>query len=230
MDKPQGERRQTAGLHRVEVALIFGEDFPIPPLPAFSRPMFFVVRFLVDRFARGDRRGAAACALVVYLATMFGYPVLEGPLKSGAGQPFPCQQHRCGCRTADQCWRSCCCYSPREKLAWAKSRGITPPMVLAAKTADDAPAPRTSRSPSCCSHREKAAGTEASEKSRFVWVPAIAAQKCRGLATSWLANGDPITPPPASVAVVIAPQCVAIATLPSPRFTSPSYSPPVPPG
>lgn len=34
--------------------------------------------------------------------------------------PFPCQNRPCGCNTAEQCWKSCCCFSHIEKLAWAK--------------------------------------------------------------------------------------------------------------
>ena len=40
---------------------------------------------------------------------------------------FPCQTRGCGCKNADQCWKSCCCFSDVEKLAWAKAHEVTPP-------------------------------------------------------------------------------------------------------
>ena len=64
---------------------------------------------------------------------------LDVPLPVWSGKvlsfPFPCQDRVCGCRTAEQCWRSCCCSSNEEKLRWARRQGISPPafVVVAAK-------------------------------------------------------------------------------------------------
>lgn len=41
--------------------------------------------------------------------------------------PFPCQDRPCGCGTAEQCWRACCCFSHKEKMDWARRNGVTPP-------------------------------------------------------------------------------------------------------
>lgn len=41
--------------------------------------------------------------------------------------PFPCQDRPCGCGTAEQCWRACCCFSHKEKIDWARKNGVTPP-------------------------------------------------------------------------------------------------------
>jgi hypothetical protein len=41
--------------------------------------------------------------------------------------PYPCQNSPCGCKSAEQCWRSCCCNTPAQRLAWAKKNGVTPP-------------------------------------------------------------------------------------------------------
>ncbi len=71
------------------------------------------------------------CA-AAYLALAVGFPLPEGPRSDSVSEPFPCQRHACGCRTADHCWRSCCCMTMREKLAWARKNGVTPPdFVLA---------------------------------------------------------------------------------------------------
>src|ERR1700746_3683145 len=72
------------------------------------------------------RRCVAGLALVAYLATSVGIPL---PVAGGKerGQPYPCMDHPCGCATAEQCWRHCCCFTPEEKFAWAAAHGVTPP-------------------------------------------------------------------------------------------------------
>lgn len=72
------------------------------------------------------RRLPAGLVLVAYLAATLGLPVSPSVSKD-LRQPFPCQDHTCGCRTAADCWRHCCCFSPEEKLAWARARAVTPP-------------------------------------------------------------------------------------------------------
>jgi hypothetical protein len=42
--------------------------------------------------------------------------------------PYPCQGGHCGCSSAHQCWTSCCCMSLEQRLEWARSRGIEPPV------------------------------------------------------------------------------------------------------
>jgi hypothetical protein len=72
------------------------------------------------------RRLCASVALLSYLATIIGFPLpsLQGKDRS---QPFPCQDHPCGCRTAEQCWRHCCCFTPDEKWVWAQAHHVEPP-------------------------------------------------------------------------------------------------------
>lgn len=54
-------------------------------------------------------------------------------------QPFPCQHRSCGCLSADQCWKKCCCFTNREKVAWAeKARVDVPEFVRAAAEAEPA--------------------------------------------------------------------------------------------
>src|SRR5437764_8818198 len=75
---------------------------------------------------RLGRRLCAGVVLVAYLLTAGGVP-LPLPPEKDLSQPFPCQDHACGCRSAEECWRHCCCYTPEEKLAWARAHGIEPP-------------------------------------------------------------------------------------------------------
>src|SRR5438105_14669671 len=72
------------------------------------------------------RRMCACGALLCYLATAVGFP-LPSLVQKDHSQPFPCQDHPCGCQSAEQCWRHCCCFTPEEKWAWAEAHGVVPP-------------------------------------------------------------------------------------------------------
>lgn len=39
-------------------------------------------------------------------------------------RPFPCMNSPCGCGSAEQCFESCCCHTPAERLAWARRHGL----------------------------------------------------------------------------------------------------------
>jgi hypothetical protein len=71
-------------------------------------------------------RLCACISLICYLVVAIGMPLPALATKE-PGQPFPCQDHPCGCLNAEQCWRHCCCFTPEEKLAWAQARGVEPP-------------------------------------------------------------------------------------------------------
>ena len=50
---------------------------------------------------------------------------------------FPCQNCPCGCKSAEQCWAACCCFTPAERFAWAKKKGVTPPSYAHRPTSKD---------------------------------------------------------------------------------------------
>lgn len=78
------------------------------------------------------------CAVFGYMVIALGLP-LPGVLppintmsKSAsrmAGKDrtvsFPCMNKPCGCITATQCFRECCCHTPAEMLAWARSQDVS---------------------------------------------------------------------------------------------------------
>src|SRR5262249_28876986 len=64
--------------------------------------------------------------LVAYLLATLGLP-LPAAARKPDDQPFPCQDHPCGCRTAEQCWTACCCFTPEQRWAWAREHHINPP-------------------------------------------------------------------------------------------------------
>lgn len=79
------------------------------------------------------RRLIAALLLVVFAVTAAGVPlpVMKGPTQRG--EPFPCADRGCGCDSADRCWRSCCCHTLSQRLAWARKHGVRPPRFAIAE-------------------------------------------------------------------------------------------------
>jgi hypothetical protein len=83
------------------------------------------------------RRSVVAAALVAYVLVAAGVPLpsISRPTKSG--EQFPCASSGCGCGSAEQCWRGCCCHTLAERLDWAQKHGVKPPAfaLAAAKRA-----------------------------------------------------------------------------------------------
>lgn len=71
-------------------------------------------------------RAFALFVLVNVLLASTPFPVALKP-KIAGGERFPCQACNCGCTTAEQCWTSCCCFSPSQRLDWAEKNNVTPP-------------------------------------------------------------------------------------------------------
>ncbi|MGD9722965.1 MAG: hypothetical protein AB7O59_21325 [Pirellulales bacterium] len=202
----------------------------------------------------GIRRLITGLAVLAYLASVWGYP-LPGSSDVDYSTPFPCQGHHCGCQSADQCWHSCCCFTPAERLAWAEAHGVTIPAaareVLFAAVGDSHEPQRAT----CCAHTAdphhehddtsvactaqhcEHAGEEVghpcvnckSHKAGGVdWVLGIEARKCRGLSTDWIASG-------ASLPLVIVPlwqfdwASAGRVTTVAPAFASVIFSPAEPP-
>jgi len=132
----------------------------------------------------------------------------------GATTPYPCQAHRCGCRSAEQCWKACCCMSDLEKRMWAERNGVALPDYLlspspvVAEVSSPAvyqaePAARSccrsasSRSPvkpsncGACPTEVVANSTTlaATATSNVEWISYLASQRCSGGATDIWAGG-----------------------------------------
>jgi hypothetical protein len=84
----------------------------------------------------------AGVALVAYLIAAVGFPIPAAPLKTG-GVAYPCQNHPCGCQSAEQCWRSCCCFTVEERWAWARANNVEPPAYAARPAQSDPAAPKS---------------------------------------------------------------------------------------
>jgi len=96
-------------------------------------------------------RGQAALrgsVLLWYVLLLAGFP-WGGVASKDLSHPFPCQYRRCGCASSDQCWRACCCFTPRERLAWARTHQVPVPSSLVQAAEESEPADPVS-TPACC--------------------------------------------------------------------------------
>ena len=89
-----------------------------------------------DISSKAFRRLMSLLALLCLASIVLPLPIARvaqiDPGKD-TSQPFPCQNRPCGCRSAEQCWKKCCCFTNSQKVAWAKANGIElPDYVLAA--------------------------------------------------------------------------------------------------
>jgi hypothetical protein len=155
---------------------------------------------------RVRRRLVVGLALASYLIAAIGFPMPAA--NKDRSRPYPCQNHSCGCLNAEQCWRSCCCYSAAEKLDWAQSHAVEAPAeVVAEATAGwNAPRVRDQRKPAatekccCCAHADRGSRAPAAEEGKKrTWVVGLSARQCRGVANDWM-SGATAPPPPAHLA------------------------------
>jgi hypothetical protein len=105
-------------------------------------------------------RWIRAAALLHYFWLVTGLPL---PVRADKDSsiPFPCMQRSCGCRDAEQCARSCCCFSRTEQIAWYRERGLIPPNSLYGIQApqSETTATRSPKRACCCSQSMPAEAT-----------------------------------------------------------------------
>ncbi len=87
-----------------------------------------LVRKLKHRYGA---RPIGLCLLLCFCAMAIPLPMAVPP-EPAAGekdrsQPFPCQDRPCGCSSAEQCWKKCCCFTNVQKVAWAKANNVEIP-------------------------------------------------------------------------------------------------------
>lgn len=171
-------------------------------------------------------RSTTWCALLGYAVIAAGLPLPFGSLpadRGGAGidpvaalllaakdrsRPFPCMGKPCGCASAEQCFTSCCCHSPAERLAWARARGCeavvraalaraaTPPPATAASCCAATSACRPQQSDCCAAAAERTeppASAATAGRGRAVSLRAMLA--CGGIVEQWFAACSALPPP-----------------------------------
>jgi hypothetical protein len=164
--------------------------------------MRFFVR-LRNSAKRHRQRFVAALVVVSLLCASLGLPTWIEPVKD-LSQAFPCMHHRCGCASAEACWRGCCCMTAAEKLAWAEEHGVTPPAYAIAQAKA---APARACGGSCCQHDHVAASPESVDESASKLAHEQAApagslalvlssqyRHCQGLTAFWLMLGQALPP------------------------------------
>ncbi len=80
------------------------------------------------------------------VAAAFALTILPIPLpvipqnrdSKDTSQPFPCQNRTCGCCSADQCWKKCCCFTNQQKVSWAEKNGVQLPRFVVDAAREDA--------------------------------------------------------------------------------------------
>lgn len=72
------------------------------------------------------RRSLSAALLAAYIVTAVGVPLPLGA-RPPSDELYPCMNCACGCASAEQCWRSCCCHTLAERFAWAREHRVRPP-------------------------------------------------------------------------------------------------------
>lgn len=100
-----------------------------------------------------------------YVLVMSGLPLFPGLVASDRGsdglqerlvaakdrsRPFPCRDNPCGCVSAEQCFKKCCCHTPAQLLAWAKRHDVEPAVLAALQRRADTEIPAIASAPSCC--------------------------------------------------------------------------------
>ena len=176
---------------------------------------------------------------LVSLSVLLGMLFSMAPLSVGErsvkdlSQPFPCQHRACGCRSAAQCWKSCCCFSNSQKLAWARVHQVQPPEFVVASV-EHTPLPEKCDSTGCCHQplrvRKSAADptTAVAAPDQTRYVVALLAHQCQG--HYWYWNSLPWTILPAVGLLNRMPQRTsAKLAIFSERLLFAQQQPPVPP-
>ena len=75
-------------------------------------------------------------------------PYAVSPAKDSS-VPYPCMNRPCGCDSAEQCWRNCCCFSNQQKVEWAKKHSVTLPNYVLAAAKRESIASVSQEKPAC---------------------------------------------------------------------------------
>jgi hypothetical protein len=174
------------------------------------------------------RRPLSAGVVLLYALVCSGLPIPTS--RKPAGTPFPCAGRACGCATADACWAgACCCFSAREKLAWATAHDYTPPAhFLRAVERELEGTAEADECPSCAAKKACAANTKPTTTAAGGWLVGLSALKCKGQAAGGPTALPPSLPTPAGVSID-PPPAAGFARAPSARPVSRPAVPPVPP-
>ncbi|MEP3479042.1 MAG: hypothetical protein ABJZ55_07340 [Fuerstiella sp.] len=89
-----------------------------------------------------------ALLLVCCCASFVPLPYSAAPAKDSS-VPYPCMNRPCGCDSAEQCWRSCCCFTNQQKVTWAKKNSVVLPSYVVDAAKKESLASSSTRKPAC---------------------------------------------------------------------------------
>lgn len=151
---------------------------------------------------RGARGLISLAVLFAVFAAIVPLPVGSRPEKDRS-QPFPCQNRPCGCRSADQCWKKCCCFTNAQKVAWAKANRVKPPEFVVV-AADHETSKVTCKAKSCCTPFKSPTASHVNNAACAADQDHSDAKNTRG-STSPMARREP--PAPTYVIGIMAQHC-----------------------
>ncbi len=115
---------------------------------------------------------------------------LPAPRFKDKSVAFPCQDHACGCGSAEQCWQHCCCFTVQERWAWAWDHSIAPPAYAEQLPGQEADSGNEAHV-QCCHHQ---ASHRSPSGFQAIKVCGFSALHCRGLATLWTGAAAAVPP------------------------------------
>ena len=120
---------------------------------------------VIDRMGRVASRLTVMAGLLGFVVLNLGLPLVQPPAHERAkdtSKPFPCQNRPCGCMSAGDCFHSCCCFSARERLAWAVAHKVEAPAeLMAAAASEEHACDEHERAERCCARQPSAATAQA---------------------------------------------------------------------
>lgn len=193
---------------------------------------------------RSARTATCWATVISYLIVALGIQIPLPAVKK-AGQPYPCMNRPCGCASAEQCWRHCCCTTLEQRLAWARENHVTPPdYALAEARARGIDWESYCRvgpehSARICQDGEEVAAkgcrhsqgehpcgdAKHNAAAGIVWMQALA---CKGVNQNWMGLSVSL-PPPAVVCLFQPADAAEHAEFPWLRLPSISHAPSTPP-
>lgn len=189
-----------------------------------------------------QRRLCGLIMLIGVCASVVPLPLSSPqPTDKDKSRPFPCQNRPCGCRTAEQCWKKCCCFSNAQKLAWAKANHVVAPEHVHVAAAQETKSPpphksacaKKSKEESCCQSAtsKNTSATPTTQKRVETkcaeYVIGVLAEQCRGQSSFWNSLPWAVMPDELSLSF-----CCLIATdrpLWAPSYPMITDKPPTPP-
>lgn len=178
------------------------------------------------------RRSTAYLLLFAMVGMLFPlhFHVKPSGIEKDDSTPFPCQNRPCGCRTAQQCWKKCCCFTNAQKVAWAKTHRVRVPEFVVAAAKAETQKRRTCKA--CCQHQiasNTVRESDAKRPSKASLFVALDQMRCEGVEIT--VGGALICLPPAMDAYRIAETTVLVDRIIFPEgHLSPVWrEPPTPP-